>query len=353
MKHRLKELLRAAYAGLLFHTGLWRLVDRMMPRRLVILFGHCVDAPDVNEGLPADMKMRGETLTRVLGFLKRRFDLRTIGDAALELRSGANGRSLVALSMDDGYRDNATHLLPLLRELSVPATIFLETRPLDERRVNWSHKYFWLLGRGDVEDFARSYLLRSNDSTACEGLRRALEEADALEYRLKRVLKYDAEPEDRDRVVDELFREAGGDERALCDRIYMTWDDARRLRDAGWELGCHTVSHPILSRLDADGAYAEIEGAAASMERELGTRGTTLAYPFGRRWDYDEGSRAAAERSGYAFAVNTHAAANSPETDPHQLFRIAIDDDVSLPVLVAEACGGFDLARRFGLNLSE
>jgi hypothetical protein len=30
-----------------------------------------------------------------------------------------------------------------------------------------------------------------------------------------------------------------------------------------------------------------------------------------------------------------------------------IDEDASLPLIVAEACGGFELLRRFGLDLSE
>ncbi len=350
MKHRLKLLARELYARLLFHTGLWRLVDRSMPRRLVILFGHCVDAPEVNDGLPADMKIAPEALERILRFVQRAFDVRTVGAAAHELLSGESGRSLVALSMDDGYRDNATHLLPLLEPLGVPATIFLETRPLDSRRVNWSHKYFWLLGLLDVREIAQRYHDLSQDERAREALRAllAVPGSARFEYASKRILKYDADPSDRERVVDALFREHGGDERALCDRIFMTWDDARRLRDAGWELGCHTVSHPILSRLGPTEAAGEIEDAACSMERELGDRGRTFAYPFGRRWDYDAATSAAVREAGYAFAVMTHAGVNHEDADPWQLRRVAIDDHTRLHLLAAEVSGGFELLRRCG-----
>lgn len=355
MKHRLKLLARDLYARLLYYSGAWTLVDRLMPRRLVILFGHCVDAQEVNGGLPADMKIRPESLERILRFALRRFDVRTVGDAAQELRSGRRGKSLVALSMDDGYRDNATHLLPLLAPLGVPATIFLETGPLDRRRVNWSHKYFWLLGKLDSHELVHSFAQRSRDPRARTELSKLSEirAAGRLEYLLKRLLKYEADPGDRDRVVDELFALHGGDERELCDRIYMTWDDARRLRDAGWELGCHTVSHAILARLTSAEATREIEDAARAMERELGDRGRTFAYPFGRRWDYDANSMEAVRAAGYPFAAMTHAGANGPRTDPLQLRRIAIDDATELHLVAAEACGGFELLRRFGVDLSE
>lgn len=355
MKHRLKLLVRDLYARVLWATGLDRLVDRLMPRRLTILFGHCLDAPEVNGGLPADMKISADKLRALVQLANRRYDVRTIGGAMDALREGDGTRSLVALSMDDGYRDNATHLLPFLSELGVPATIFLETGPLDDRRVNWSHLYFWLTdGPLDADAFARKYLELSKDGAALEGLRRALEDgAEGLAYRVKRVLKYDAEPADRDRVVRAIFDEAGGDERALCERIYMDWDDVRRLRDAGWELGCHTVGHPILSRLDEAGATAEIEPAAAAMERELGDRGVTFAYPFGRRWDYDPTSREVVERAGYRQAVMTHAGTNDASTPRYDLRRLAVDDSTPLHLVAAEACGGFDLLRRFGIDLSE
>jgi peptidoglycan/xylan/chitin deacetylase (PgdA/CDA1 family) len=358
VKHRLKLLLRDLYARLLFHTGLHALVDRLAPRRLTILFGHCVDAPEVNGGLPADMKIRAASLARILGWLKRRYRVVTIDEGLRSLADGNASGSLVALSMDDGYKDNATHLLPLLAEVGVPATIFLETRPLDERRLNWSHLYFWLLdGRLDAETFARGYLERSEDPAALEGLRRALEEGaapDRLAYRVKRVLKYEADEADRDRVVSEIFHAHGGDERALCDAIWMTWDEVRRLRDAGWELGAHTAGHAILSRLDVERARDEVERAASSMERELGTRGATFAYPFGRRWDYDEGSREVVRAAGYRQAVMTHAGTNTRAMLPSlDLRRIAIDDGTRLHLLCAEACGGFELLRRLGVDLSE
>ncbi len=354
-KHELKQRLRRLYAGVLFRTGLHVLVDRWMPRRLTILFGHCVADEACNGFLPPDMKIRGERLEELLRWFGRRYELCTVGGGLERVRAGGKDKSLVALSMDDGYRDNRTALLPLLERTGAGATVFLESRPLDERRVNWSHKFFWLLDHGlSCDVLARRYQERCEDADTREKLRVLLEGEDGGSvYQVKRLLKYDAEEADRDRVLDALFRDAGGDEAALCEALYLSWDDARALRDAGVELGGHTVRHEILSRLDAGRQAQEIEGCAAAMERELGARGGVFAYPFGRRWDYDEASVRAAKEAGFAAAVNTHAGTNDGRTEPFELKRLPIDDRAELPLLVAEACGGFDLLRRFGLDLSE
>jgi peptidoglycan/xylan/chitin deacetylase (PgdA/CDA1 family) len=352
LKHRIKLLARDLYARILWHTGLWRLVDRVVERRLTILAGHCVDDPETNGSLPADMKIRPDRLRAILCTLGRAFDLVTVGEGYARLHEPGR-RSMVALSLDDGYRDNATVLPALLEECGARATIFLESRPLDERRVNWSHKWFWLLGRVAPAEAVRRYLVETRDEAAAAKLR-ALAGGEGLAYRAKLVLKYDAERGERDRTIVRMFEAAGGDERALCDRIYMRWDDARALAARGVELGGHTVTHAILSRLDLPEQETEIRGGRASLERELGPGALrSFAYPFGRRWDWDERSVLAARTSGFELAVTTHPGTNTASSDPYRLARWMIDDSTPIHVLGTEAAGGFALLRRIGIELAE
>jgi peptidoglycan/xylan/chitin deacetylase (PgdA/CDA1 family) len=348
VKHKLKMFVRRAYARLLFHTGLHALVDRVMPRRLTILAGHCVTA-ESNAPLAKDMKIGGEKLARILRWLARRHEVTTVG-AGLDKLAAPGRRSLVALSMDDGYRDNRSHLLPLLAEVRVPATVYLESRPLDERRVNWSHKFFFALDRMGPEDFIRRFRALCGDARTND-LLGAL--AKKRSYDIKRVLKYDAPAAERNRVVDLLFAEAGGDERALCERLYMTWDDARALAAAGIELGGHTVSHEILSRLDRASAEREVSGSRAALERALAVESASFAYPFGRRWDYNRDAKEVVRAAGFASAATTHAGTNTAASDRYELKRIMIDEDAELFLIAAEACGGFELLRRMGVDLSE
>jgi peptidoglycan/xylan/chitin deacetylase (PgdA/CDA1 family) len=357
-KHRLKTWLREAYARVLFHTGLHALVDRIAPARLTILAGHCVrpasgDWP-AGAHLPPDMAISEARLERILRWFSRRYRMVTVGEGAAALGNGLGRRSLVALSLDDGYRDNSRVLPALLARSGARATVYLESRPLDERRVNWSHKYFWILARSGPYDFVHRFGELSSDRAAFHSLNTLVAE-DRVDprYHLKRVLKYEAEPRERDRVVDAIFAELGGDERALCDQLYMTWDEARELARAEVELGGHTAGHPILSRLPPDEQQREVEQGAAAMRRELGREPESFAYPWGRRWDFDRASADSARRARFKSAVTMHAGVNLRSTDRYALKRLAIDDDAALHLLAAEACGGFELLRRLGLDLVE
>ena len=325
-----------------------------MPKRVTVLFGHCVDEPECNGGLPRDMKISRGQLTRIVDWFHGRYDVGTLGGTLEGIRSGSADKSAIALTMDDGYRDNATTLRPILAERGIGATVFLESRPLDERKVNWSHKMFWMFDQGvEAEAFARDYMLATEDAETAEKFRRLFEEGSPSSYHVKRILKYEADEAERDRLVDELFVAAGGDDAELCETLYMSWDQARELRDAGFELGGHTVNHVILSRLDEQRAKDEIGGCLDAMERELGERPKVFAYPFGRRWDYSDETCRVARECGVEIGVNTHAGTNDGSGDGLQLKRIPIDDDSKLHMLVAEACGGFDLLRKVGVDLSE
>lgn len=346
-------IVREVYARLLFHTGLHALVNALMPRRLTILAGHCVSPSPSSEHLPAEMKIDVAKLESILRWFRQRYRVCTIGEGVQELRHG-RGRSLIALSMDDGYRDNHRVMQPMLQKLGVGATVFLESRALDERRVNWSHKFFWILTKLSIAEFVQRYGELCRDQRAYHAANQYVTEGrEDPVYQFKRILKYETDPHDRDRVVDLVFAEQGGDEARLADLLYVTWEEARAMQAAGIELGGHTVSHAILSKLAPDEAEREIREGRESLERNLGREIQTFAYPWGRRWDFDEAAERAVTRAGFQTAVTMHAGTNRPDTPPTRLHRLAIDENAKLHLLVAEACGGFALAAKLRLKLSE
>jgi peptidoglycan/xylan/chitin deacetylase (PgdA/CDA1 family) len=61
----------------------------------------------------------------------------------------------------------------------------------------------------------------------------------------------------------------------------MSWDDARFLAGAGWEIGSHTRSHPKLTELDDDALAEELLGSRQDCERSLDLPCRSVAYPYG------------------------------------------------------------------------
>ena len=79
----------------------------------------------------------------------------------------------------------------------------------------------------------------------------------------------------------------------------LDWSQVRALRDAGWSVEAHTVTHPDLRALSDDEIGRELEDCATAIDREVGERPEVLAYPYGL-CDARVEARA---RSRYRFAV--------------------------------------------------
>lgn len=83
-----------------------------------VLVYHTISAP--LEPLPADIDISRERFTRQLQWLSRWRRVARLD----ETLSGAS-RRLVAITFDDGYRDNLTVALPLLEKFGLPMTLFV------------------------------------------------------------------------------------------------------------------------------------------------------------------------------------------------------------------------------------
>jgi len=95
---------------------------------------------------------------------------------------------------------------------------------------------------------------------------------------------------------------------------------------AGMTVGGHTVSHPILARLDEDAQRAEVVACRARLEAELGIPMRWFSYPNGDGGSFDARTRAIVAEAGaeLAFAFHAGFVRRSDAWDPYALPRIAV-----------------------------
>lgn len=105
---------------------------------------------------------------------------------------------------------------------------------------------------------------------------------------------------------------------------YMGWNELRALRDAGMEIGAHTVSHPDLTRLGSEGARTEIAQSRAALMTELSIPVLSFCYPGGR---FNGDLAAIVRDAGFTSATTT--VQDGPQADPFTLPRLRIYGDLS------------------------
>jgi peptidoglycan/xylan/chitin deacetylase (PgdA/CDA1 family) len=114
----------------------------------------------------------------------------------------------------------------------------------------------------------------------------------------------------------------------------VTWAMLEEMKEGGFEVGSHTLSHPHLADLDADRLREELWDSRARIVERLGSC-DTLAYPFG---SWGPQVAAAAAECGYRFAFTLPTKVGQRHATPLSIPRINVDyrDD----------------ERRFGLKLA-
>ena len=102
----------------------------------------------------------------------------------------------------------------------------------------------------------------------------------------------------------------------------MRAEQVRALHAAGMEIGAHTVTHPILARLDSAAARKEIIAGKEQLEGIVGAPVTLFSYPNGKPvTDYSAEHVAMARDIGFKAAVSTAWGIATREADLYQLPR--------------------------------
>lgn len=254
---------------------------------------------------------------RMLGWLRAWCNVLPLDEAVVRLREGRLPARAAAITFDDGYADNCTVALPLLQRHGLPATFFVATGFLDGGRM-WNDTVIEAvrycaqpqLALDELEDLPGEGATRFPVGTADEK-RAAIE---AIIGRLKYL------PVDARLALTERIAHAAGVRPA--DDLMLTSAQLRALRRAGMQIGAHTISHPILARLDAESARQEIAGSKRRLEELLDERIGLFAYPNGKPGaDYTPESAAIVRDLDFDAAVSTAWGAADATSDLFQLPR--------------------------------
>jgi peptidoglycan/xylan/chitin deacetylase (PgdA/CDA1 family) len=302
----LKRAAKAAVAGALTGAGLHHAVRIWRRRqaggsRVLILSYHRV-TPDfqaaAREAL-ASLLVSTDTLRRQLQHVSRHHELVSLSEARrilAEPPGTARRNDVVAVTLDDGYADNAEHALPVLSDLKVPATVFVPTGYLGtERRLPHDRLHATLseLQRRGIP------FERAGIAAPLQTLLSACAEAGpaaTLDRLIGRL------PHDRlVALADALEARLGRSERDLpAHTRLMTWDEVRALDAAGIDVGGHTVNHAVLANLPLADARRELAGCRDQIAERVGKAPRHFAYPNGY---YTPAVQEATAEAGFEAAV--------------------------------------------------
>lgn len=318
MRRVFKVMIGAAAGALRLRSGLLGLGNRSGD--LVVLTFHRVVS---QRYFRPGMVTSREAFRHLLDYLSRHA---TVIDLAQAYKYEANdGRLRVAITFDDGYRDNFDNALPELARHGFPATVFLATGLIDDptRYLWWDQLDYALRDWAVFERALRRRVLDVVSGTAVkadENASRSQVLNELVDYlRVQSTLL-------RDRVVTDIceLTQLAPSSELSPPRIMLSWDEVRQMKKAGVSFGGHTASHANLLEIGPEDVVKEVVHCRKRIEEETGEAVTSFAYPYG--W-YSLRTVQALREAGYRVAVTCNQGTFSRGDDPLQMPRISLSDD--------------------------
>jgi peptidoglycan/xylan/chitin deacetylase (PgdA/CDA1 family) len=225
----------------------------------------------------------------------------------------------VAITFDDGYRDNYSEALPILQEYGISATFYITAGCVEARDLLWTSKlrYYFMATRELVLQL-RHPVAQVLDLSSPASRQAAYAHTVAL--------------------IKSTGRRCGGDEvfqeveaalqvtnlTPLRDSM-LSWEEIREMSQAGMLIGAHTLTHPNLPGLHPDAAEAEVAGSKALIEERANVAVNHFAYPNGRGVShFNDTVREIVQQAGFLTSTTSISGSVHPTDDLFTLRRLGV-----------------------------
>ena len=324
MKRIIKRALQYTIAKLGPHT--WK----AKKPELVVLMYHRILPADDKRTLSEEpgMIVTPETFRLHMNILRQYFDIVRLSDWLNHKNSNNKmpDRACV-ISFDDGWSDNYEFAYPILREMNIPATIFLVSDMIGTDRIFWPEYLartistisqcspdLWPKSCLDwLRDASTSYDFGTSPPNQ-EELSELISHAKALpDHAIISLL---------DEINDELDLPTIRSKPSLLD-----WDQVTEMTSSGiFDAGSHTCNHVrLVDKSTPELLEKEIITSKEIIEKKIGKPVSTFCFPNG---DYSPQALDIVKRN-YECSVTTESGWNTYSTDNYLLRRISIHEDIS------------------------
>jgi peptidoglycan/xylan/chitin deacetylase (PgdA/CDA1 family) len=233
----------------------------------------------------------------------------------------------VALTFDDGYRDNYEVAYPLLKRYGVPASFFVCPGLIDSHQGFWWDEIYALVERTTATELHIGKILpvsglpsgRQDGALSLSTGQQKIAAGERLVAQGKQL-----SPQMLTIFLERLNEAIGVHIDAdFRQQTLMNWDEIREMHRNGMEIGSHTMTHPMLTQVSESVMRTELSEARARIAEVLGTAPAGFVYPSGA---FSPTARNIVKETGHIYACTSQSGFIGGTADPHLLPRVNVSD---------------------------
>ncbi len=228
------------------------------------------------------------------------------------IKNGNLRRGSVAITLDDGYRDNYMNAYPILKRYDIPATIFLTSGIIGTHDILWFDKV------------SASISLTEKKNLYFEGESFDISEKKSREAATQSIISIlkKMEHESRLKSLDNLMGSLNVTKDILPKDMMLEWKHVKEMVESGLiTFGAHTLTHPILTQLSMKNIKKEIFDSKDIIEKMISKKVDLFSYPNGDKSDFNEDIKNLL-RGAFVCSASTIPGKNNSKSDLFELRRI-------------------------------
>jgi|TARA_R110000851_G_scaffold261811_1_gene414377 peptidoglycan/xylan/chitin deacetylase (PgdA/CDA1 family) len=251
--------------------------------------------------------------------IKKSFNVLTLEELLFENYSGRFPENAVVVTFDDGYYDFSKYAFPIMKEEGIRPTLFITTGFVNGDLWLWPDKIRYALDNTCVDEFGIDQI-----STVLN-LKLDAERAWHLISDYCLTIKN----HEKEVFIRSLYRKLEVKMPTTPPRDYrpVSWNEVREMMKDGLDVGSHSHSHPILTKLNEGELSDELKKSKELILKELKVTTRIFCYPNGQRTDFNDKVKEYVSDAGYQYAVSAFPAMN-PLACPFELNRYSIDNNM-------------------------
>ncbi len=274
-----------------------------------------------SRGLPLYSRLPKPVFAEQMRYIRQNYRILSLRQMLAELANPAAQDQGVVVTFDDGYVGTYCEAFPVLKEYGIPASVYLTAGAIESGKVPWYDRIFLQIQRGPAE-------LTVHLDT--EKILRLTTFASRVDAATEIVLYLRTRQDEERRIWCKWLDEQIPLPEAELQGAMMNWEQIREMLGAGISFGCHTMTHPVLSRLTPDSVQREVADSKLLIEKRLNIEVEDFAFPFGKVRDCGTVGAKELAQLGIKTAMTTIVGVNEPGANPFRLRRMVQGDEPSI-----------------------
>ena len=201
----------------------------------------------------------------------------------------------VVITIDDGYMDFYEYAYPILKKYGITATFFVTVNFIEKKIWLWPDRIDYIVKNTAKNSLCFNFDGKKFDIASSDSALQFKSWREITDYciSITNFKKWE--------LIHSLENYTGVKcpEEIPSEYQPVTWEQLKEMSDWGIEIGSHTMTHPILSKIDNAELVEEINTSKTVIESRLGRKVHSFCYPNSAPGDINDAVIQQVKKSGY------------------------------------------------------